>query len=149
MKLMKWMVGAPLLAAVFVIGPASSALASDKYLGEVFWTSAASCPTDSVQAAGQIWPIGSNAALFTILGSAYGGNKKNTFALPDLRAAVPLGRRDALSGSAKVKPVAPIDVGQKYPAAACAAGQRCVQDMQNYMALQACIVTKGVFPQRY
>lgn len=40
---------------------------------------------------GQILPIAQNTALFSILGTTYGGNGTTTFALPDLRGRVPLG----------------------------------------------------------
>ena len=39
---------------------------------------------------GQILPIAQNTALFSILGTTYGGNGQTTFALPDLRSRVPL-----------------------------------------------------------
>jgi microcystin-dependent protein len=41
--------------------------------------------------AGQLLPIAQNTALFSILGTTYGGNGQTTFALPDLRGRVPLG----------------------------------------------------------
>lgn len=41
--------------------------------------------------AGQILPINQNQALFSLLGTTYGGNGVNTFALPDLRGRVPMG----------------------------------------------------------
>nr|WP_313791253.1 tail fiber protein [Lacinutrix neustonica] len=42
---------------------------------------------------GQLLPISSNSALFSILGTTYGGDGRTTFALPDLRGRVPLGPR--------------------------------------------------------
>lgn len=39
---------------------------------------------------GQILPISQNTALFSILGTTYGGNGQTTFALPDLRSRVPV-----------------------------------------------------------
>jgi microcystin-dependent protein len=39
---------------------------------------------------GQILPISQNTALFSLLGTTYGGNGQSTFALPDLRGSVPL-----------------------------------------------------------
>ena len=39
---------------------------------------------------GQILPIAQNTALFSILGTTYGGNGQTTFALPDLRGRVPI-----------------------------------------------------------
>ena len=39
---------------------------------------------------GQLMPISQNAALFSILGTTYGGNGTTTFALPDLRSRAPV-----------------------------------------------------------
>ena len=39
---------------------------------------------------GQLLPISQNTALFSLLGTTYGGNGQSTFALPDLQGAVPL-----------------------------------------------------------
>lgn len=38
---------------------------------------------------GQLLPINQNQALFSLLGTTYGGNGQTTFALPDLRGRVP------------------------------------------------------------
>ncbi len=40
---------------------------------------------------GQLLPISGNTALFSLLGTTYGGNGETTFGLPDLRGCVPLG----------------------------------------------------------
>src|ERR1700743_1290187 len=40
---------------------------------------------------GQILPISQYTALFSLLGTTYGGNGQTTFALPDLRSRVPVG----------------------------------------------------------
>jgi microcystin-dependent protein len=40
---------------------------------------------------GQVLSIQSNTALFSILGTTYGGDGQRTFALPDLRSRVPVG----------------------------------------------------------
>src|SRR5512141_1803083 len=39
---------------------------------------------------GQFLPINQNQALFSILGTTYGGNGQTTFALPDLRGKTPI-----------------------------------------------------------
>ena len=39
---------------------------------------------------GQLLPIAQNTALFSILGTTYGGNGQTTFALPDLRGRAPV-----------------------------------------------------------
>src|SRR5258706_9599376 len=40
---------------------------------------------------GQLMPISQNTALFSLLGTTYGGDGKSTFALPNLQGSVPLG----------------------------------------------------------
>ena len=39
---------------------------------------------------GQFLPINQNQALFSLLGTMYGGNGQTTFALPDLRGQTPI-----------------------------------------------------------
>jgi microcystin-dependent protein len=39
---------------------------------------------------GQLLPISQNSALFSLLGTTYGGDGRTTFALPDLRGRVPV-----------------------------------------------------------
>jgi microcystin-dependent protein len=52
---------------------------------------------------GQLLPISQNAALFSLLGTTYGGDGVTTFALPDLRSRVPIsqGQGDGLSSYAE------------------------------------------------
>ena len=40
---------------------------------------------------GQILPLSQNTALFSLLGTFYGGDGKSTFALPNLQGAIPIG----------------------------------------------------------
>ena len=42
--------------------------------------------------AGQLLPINQNAALFSLLGTTFGGNGTSNFQLPDLRGRVPIGQ---------------------------------------------------------
>jgi len=44
---------------------------------------------------GQIISIAQNSALFSLLGTTYGGNGQTTFALPDLRGRAPIGTGNA------------------------------------------------------
>ena len=52
---------------------------------------------------GRLLPISQNAALFSLLGTTYGGDGVSTFALPDLRSRVPvsLGQGEGLSSYAE------------------------------------------------
>lgn len=60
------------------------------YLGEIRLMSFIYAPRGWAQCSGQLLPINQNQALFSILGTTYGGNGTTNFALPDLRGRVPL-----------------------------------------------------------
>lgn len=49
-------------------------------------------PTGWAQCNGQLLPISQNTALFSLLGTMYGGDGKSTFGLPDLQGSAPLGQ---------------------------------------------------------
>lgn len=62
---------------------------SDPFMGEVKIISWNFAPKGWAFCNGQFLPINQNQALFSILGTTYGGNGQTTFALPDLRGRVP------------------------------------------------------------
>ena len=47
-------------------------------------------PTGWARCEGQIMPISQNTALFSLIGTTYGGNGTSTFGLPDLRGRAPM-----------------------------------------------------------
>jgi microcystin-dependent protein len=60
-------------------------------LGEIWWFAGNFAPRGTLQAAGQLLPIAGNDALFSRVGTRYGGDGRTTFALPDLRGRTPIG----------------------------------------------------------
>lgn len=60
------------------------------FLGEVKLISWNFPPKGWAFCNGQLLPINQNQALFSLLGTAYGGNGQTTFALPDLRGRAAL-----------------------------------------------------------
>ncbi len=68
-------------------GLAAAGRGADCTLGEIRLT--AGTVGAGTPARGQLLPIASNSALFSLLGITYGGDGRTTFALPDLRAAAP------------------------------------------------------------
>lgn len=60
-------------------------------IGEIRMFAGNFAPRNWAFCAAQILPIAQNTALFSILGTTYGGNGQTTFALPDLRGRVPVG----------------------------------------------------------
>ena len=61
----------------------------DCTIGEIILS--ASGIANGVPANGQVWPIAGNTALFSLLGTNFGGDGNRTFGLPDLRAVAPNG----------------------------------------------------------
>ena len=60
------------------------------YLGEIRIFSGNFAPKGWAMCNGQLLSISSNTALFSLLGTFYGGNGTTTFALPDLRSRLPI-----------------------------------------------------------
>jgi microcystin-dependent protein len=60
------------------------------FLGEVKIVSFNFAPRSWALCNGQLLPINQNQALFSILGTTYGGNGQTTFALPNLQGRVPV-----------------------------------------------------------
>lgn len=54
-------------------------------------------PKNWANCSGQLLAIAQNQALFSILGTTYGGNGVNTFALPDLRGRAPISQGNGSS----------------------------------------------------
>jgi microcystin-dependent protein len=69
----------------------ASACGSQPFLGEICTFGFNFCPVGYLPADGTLLPINQNQALFALLGTIYGGNGFNTFALPDLRGRSPIG----------------------------------------------------------
>ncbi len=64
---------------------------SEPFLGEIRLAGFNFAPQGWLLCEGQILSIVQNTALFSLLGTTYGGNGTTTFALPDLRGRVPVG----------------------------------------------------------
>jgi microcystin-dependent protein len=62
----------------------------DPFLGEIRIVSFNFPPTGWATCDGQTMQISQNSALYSLLGTLYGGDGSNTFKLPDLRGRVPL-----------------------------------------------------------
>lgn len=63
----------------------STVKADEPYLGEVRWFAGNFAPRGWAKCDGQLLPINQNDALFSLLGTYYGGDGRTTFALPDMR----------------------------------------------------------------
>ncbi len=71
---------------------------SEPFLGELKLMSFNFAPKGWAQCNGQLLPINQNQALFSLLGTTYGGNGQTTFGLPDMRGRVPIHRGSFTQG---------------------------------------------------
>lgn len=60
------------------------------YIGEIRMFGGNFAPAGWAFCDGQIMPISENDALFTLIGTTYGGDGQETFALPNLQSRVPI-----------------------------------------------------------
>jgi len=63
---------------------------SDPFIAEIRVFSGNFAPVGWALCNGQLMPIAQNTALFSLLGTSFGGDGKTTFALPDLRGRSPM-----------------------------------------------------------
>ena len=69
----------------------NAAISSQPYIGEIAIYPYNFAPQGWVKCDGQLLPIAQNTALFSLIGTMYGGDGESTFGLPDLRGRVPIG----------------------------------------------------------
>jgi len=84
------------LSAVVALGmtatitPTTAQAQADPFLGQTMTVGFNFCPRGWAAADGQLLPISSYSALFSLLGTTFGGDGRTTFALPDLRGRTPV-----------------------------------------------------------
>lgn len=64
---------------------------AEPFLGEIRLFAFNRVPTGWVPCNGQLMSIAQNQALFSLLGTTYGGNGSTNFALPNLQSRIPIG----------------------------------------------------------
>jgi microcystin-dependent protein len=63
---------------------------ADPFMGEIRLMSFNFAPQGWAQCNGQLLPINQNQALFSLLGTTFGGNGQTNYALPDMRGRAPI-----------------------------------------------------------
>ncbi len=96
-----------LLIGLFAILSFGKTKAQEPILGEIRMFAGNFAPTGWAFCQGQLLPIAQNTALFSLLGTTYGGDGITSFALPDLRGRVPVGFGQGPSLSNRV-------IGEKF-----------------------------------
>jgi microcystin-dependent protein len=67
-------------------------MSTEPFIGEVKIFAFSFAPKTYLQCNGQILSIANNSALFSLLGTNFGGNGQTTFALPNLQGRFPIGQ---------------------------------------------------------
>lgn len=70
---------------------------SDAYVGEIRMAAFPTPPTNWMLCNGQVLPISQYQALFSVIGTTYGGDGQTNFALPDMRGRLPLHRSSTIA----------------------------------------------------
>lgn len=86
----RFVLAALFLAPLGLASPPASACSTEPYIGSLCLFAGNFAPRGWALANGQLLAISQNSALFSILGTTYGGDGRTTFALPDLRGRAPL-----------------------------------------------------------
>ena len=89
-KLRKAGLSAIAIAAVSSAGIATPASAQQPFLGQIMWVAETFCPRGFAEANGQLLAINQNQALFSLLGTNFGGDGTVNFALPNLQGRAPV-----------------------------------------------------------
>ena len=138
----------------------ASNVSIEPLIGEIIMFAGNFAPRNWALCDGQLLPINSHQALFSILGTTYGGDGRTTFGLPDLRGRVPVhaGQGAGLSsyrlgqkgGTEKVSiskgtPVAPT---KKAGSVNVVTANTQPSNLQPYTTVNYIIALEGIFPSR-
>ncbi len=105
----------------------------DQYVAEIRMFAGNFAPRGWAFCNGQLMQISQNTALFSLLGTTYGGDGKRTFALPDLRDRMPV--------QADKSTYLP-DLGETGDGVAVQPGN------SGYLGVSFIIALQGIFPPR-
>lgn len=108
----------------------------DPFIGEIMLFAGTFQPKGWAFCNGQLLSISQNQALYSILGTTYGGDGKINFALPDLRGRIPIGVGWA-PGLDKV------DLGETG-----GLSTHGIAPTKGYLGLNYCIALEGIYPPR-
>ena len=104
------------------------------YISEIRMFAFDAVPERWMPCNGQELQIRSHPALYSLLGTAYGGNGHTTFQLPDLRAKIPVHQSERQGVGNRVRTASASD---PFPT-----------ESQPFLAFNFCICIDGVFPHR-
>jgi len=90
MKIRHLLLSATMIAGTTSLSQTANA-GTEAYIAEITMHGANFCPRGTAAMNGQLLSIASNSALFSLLGTTYGGDGRSTFGLPDTRGRAMIG----------------------------------------------------------
>jgi len=84
------------LTSTFLGSSSQVEAGTDPFIGDIISVGYTFCPRGWLAAEGQLLPISSNTALFSLIGVVYGGDGRTTFGIPDLRGRLAMGQGHGL-----------------------------------------------------
>src|SRR5438105_3385950 len=135
---------------------------ANSFMGEIRMVVFNFAPTGWAFCDGQLMPISQNPALFSLLGTSYGGDGRSTFALPDFRSRGPIhqGQGNGLSQrdlgemggeEASQLPVSGAEIPQSPTNPTVlnyTPGGRPVNSMEPFLVVNFIICLLGTYPSR-
>ena len=111
----------------------------DPFISEIRIVATSFAPKGWEFCNGQLLRIAQNQALFSLLGTMYGGDGRTTFALPDLRSRVPVhaGQGDGLPA---------VELGETGGAVSQTAEERTPYNAGPYIGVNYIIAMQGIYP---
>lgn len=137
-----------------ILMTSAPANAQEPFLGEIRTFGYNFCPRGWAPANGQILSISENTALFSLLGTMFGGDGRNTFGLPDLRGTLLVAPGQSPEGAANYQLAERGSIEERSGAGSQGQGggqgsnQNQVTDSNPTLAMTTCIAVTGIYPSR-
>jgi len=141
-------------SAASILMTSAPANAQEPFLGEIRTFGYNFCPRGWTPTNGQLLPISSNTALFSLLGTMFGGDGRTTFALPDLRGTLLVAPGQSPEGSVNYQLAERGSIDERAGSGGQGQGggqgnnQNQVTQSNPTLAMTTCIAVTGIFPSR-
>ncbi len=136
-------------------------MAYEPFIGEIMIFAGNFAPSGWAFCNGQLLPINQNVALYSIIGTTYGGNGVSTFGLPDLRGRMPIGFGSTPGefinlgtvGGQNVADLSPVNIPvpeeEEEQLIHYVSQTPTIPTVPPYLALNFCIALQGLYPTRW
>ena len=119
--------------------PMTAQAGDTPFIGEIMITAAIFCPRGWAETDGRLIPVNENTALFSLLGTTYGGDGNTTFALPDLRGRVAI-------SEGKAEDIPGFRQGMRINGGVTGSGNDTM--IMPALVMKTCIALLGTYPAR-